>query len=101
MKKLLLLTLSCIISYVITAQNQPDSIYAVVDGNYVTIYDSGSFRNCGALYDMIITKDGYQLTWLQDDYGMAAYCYCNFDLSVTAGPLDAGHYFVDVYYTEI
>ena len=49
---------------------------------------------------MSINQLGHQIDWYQIDTGQAAYCYCNFDLSVTYGPLEAGDYNVNVYYTE-
>lgn len=79
---------------------QQSIIYAEVEGEYVTLGEDQAFRNCGALYFMEIEQDQDLITWYQVDTGMAAFCYCNFDLAVTYGPLEPGDYFVEVYYTE-
>lgn len=99
MKKIILFILVCLFQFSLIAQN--DSIYVVVNGNIATIHQDGTVRNCGALYEMIITKNGQDITWLQKDTGDVAYCLCHFDLSVTIGPLDPGNYLVGVYSTEI
>jgi hypothetical protein len=80
--------------------SQKSSVYAVVDGNNVTIWEIGAGRNCGAIYEMQVEMEGNSIDWYQVDTGMAAYCTCNFDLSVTFGPLQPGDYTVNVYYTE-
>ncbi len=100
MKKLILILIVGSVSIGLIAQNLPDSIYAYVDGNNVTIWDVGSYRNCCSFYEMIVIQDEYHLKWLQNDIGDACYCMCNFDLFVAIGPLEGGSYTVDVYYTE-
>jgi hypothetical protein len=80
--------------------SQESDIYAVVDGNNVTLWETGAYRNCGALYLMEIDLVDHHIDWYQVDTGLAAYCYCLFDLSVTYGPLEPGDYSVNVYYTE-
>lgn len=78
-----------------------DSIYAEVDSNYVTLWQTGAFRNCGAEYNMNVTEDGFSLNWYQENVGYYAYCTCNFDLSVTTGPLLQGNYTANVYVREL
>jgi hypothetical protein len=50
---------------------------------------------------MHVDLENYQIVWLQEDTGAAAFCICNFDLSVTIGPLSSGTYNVLVYHTEV
>lgn len=78
---------------------QSQDIHATVDGNNVTLWETGAERNCGAVYEMAITPNDHHIKWIQHDTGMLAVCLCIFDLSVTYGPLEAGDYTVDVYYT--
>lgn len=80
---------------------QNDSIYVVVDGPNATIWQTNTQRNCGAIYQMDIVSDAYNISWYQIDTGATAYCICNFDLSVTIGPLEGGEYFVDVFSTDV
>ena len=80
--------------------SQDPDIFAVVDGNNVTLWETAAYRNCGALYFMDVDLDDHHLDWYQVDTGMAALCYCTFDLSVTYGPLEPGDYSVIVYFTE-
>jgi hypothetical protein len=81
--------------------SQNETIYAEVNGNTATIWQTGTERNCGALYEMLITLDDFHLQWLQRDTGDLVFCMCNFDLSVTVGPLISGMYYVDVSHTEV
>jgi len=83
------------------SQAQNRDIYADVQGNMVTLWQTAAERNCGALYQMNVELENYQMTWLQQDTGAAAFCICYFDLSVTLGPLSPGTYDVLVYHTEI
>lgn len=101
MKKLLITLVLLPMSLFCFSQFNQDSLYAVVDGNSVTLYDQGAYRNCCAVYEMIITRQGQQLTWLQQSAGEICYCMCYFDLQVTTGPLEAGSYVTDVYYNDI
>jgi hypothetical protein len=75
-------------------------IHATVDGNNVTLWETGAQRNCGAVYEMTVNLEDYHMKWVQVDSGMIAFCLCTFDLSVTYGPLEQGDYSVDVYFTS-
>jgi hypothetical protein len=99
MKITIILLVSLLIFNFAKAQYQ--SIYADVQGNIATIWETEAERNCGALYQMNVDLENYQIIWIQQDTGAAAFCICNFDLSVTIGPLSSGTYNVLVYHTEI
>jgi hypothetical protein len=77
-----------------------DSLFALVQDNRVTLWDMDAHRNCGSMYVMEIDRENQLINWIQRDTGDYAYCYCTFDYSVTFGPLEAGLYSVNVYYTE-
>ena len=76
-------------------------LYAEVDSNYVTLWHTGTQRICGASYEMEIFIDNSQIDWLQHNIGEMAYCVCNYDLSVTIGPLSDGQYAVNVSSIEL
>ena len=72
---------------------------AEVLNNSVILHNDTVCRNCGALYSMQITSPGnHLLSWLQRDTGQAAFCLCDFNLSVTVDSLEAGIYTTFVYY---
>jgi hypothetical protein len=99
MKFLTFGSLILFISLTFAESSQSQNIYASVDGNIVTLWETGTQRNCGAYYEMTINLNDHYMKWVQLDTGMDAYCLCVFDLSVTYGPLETGDYTVDVYYT--
>jgi len=80
--------------------SQSQNIFAYVNGDTVTLWETGAYRNCGAVYTMEINIIDHQIDWYQIDTGLAAFCLCTFDLSVTYGPLGPGSYNVNVYYNE-
>jgi len=84
----------------VNAAPYPDSLFAIPDSNRVTLWDMHARRNCASEYRMEITRDGQHLTWIQRDTGSYAYCYCTFDYYLTYGPLEAGEYTTDVFFTE-
>ena len=98
MKRIVLLLIA--VTGVISACGQIPDIYAVVNGNEVTLWQTAAQRNCCALYQMEVDQYDFTITWLQKDTGDVCYCICHFDLSVTFGPLSAGNYTADVYCTE-
>ncbi|MFH1120739.1 MAG: T9SS type A sorting domain-containing protein [Bacteroidota bacterium] len=77
------------------------SLSAEVQNNSVILRNDTVTRNCGALYTMGITwLSNDTLIWLQTDIGDAAYCFCNFNLSVTLDSLSPGDYVVKACYTQ-
>jgi len=78
---------------------QVEVFFAEVDSNYVTLYNSYAYRNCCAEYDMQINQDDFKIDWIQYDTGFTCVCVCNFDLSVSFGPLNDGYYYAEIYYT--
>lgn len=96
-------TISCLITFTLitfSEFSQSQNIFAYVNGDTVTLWETGAYRNCGAVYTMEINIIDHQIDWYQIDTGLAANCFCTFDLSVTYGPLEPGFYNVNVYYNE-
>ena len=77
------------------------NIFAEVDSNYVTLWQTNTSRNCGCYYTMDVTTENLQIDWYQINIGDGAFCMCNFDLSVTIGPLLPGNYNTDVFSREL
>ncbi len=98
MKRIVLLLIA--VTGAISVCGQIPNIYAVVNGNEVTLWQTAAQRNCCALYQMEVDQDDFTITWLQKDTGDVCYCICHFDLSVTFGPLSVGDYTANVYCTE-
>lgn len=75
---------------------------AEVYGDTLILKNDTVNRNCGAFYTMGIINPGNDtLIWMQTDIGDIAFCYCNFDLSVTIDSLSPGDYVVKAYYTDL
>lgn len=75
---------------------------AMVQDHSVTLRNDTVNRNCGASYTMGISLPGSDtLIWMQNDTGGVAYCYCNFNLSVTIDSLSPGNYVVMAYYNDL
>lgn len=100
MKTLRISFLSILLLASLCSFSRNDTIFAVVTGDTVTIWQTEAWRNCGAVYEMIIEGSDHHLSWIQSDTGDAAFCLCYFDLSVSFQVPEPGHYEVDVYYTE-
>ncbi len=94
MKKLLLI-LTFMLTYTFVYPFD-GNIFAIVENDTVTIWDTAAFRNCGALYDMQVVLENNHITVYEVDTGCSANCMCYFDLSVTIASLDPGYYTVDV-----
>ena len=78
-----------------------EHLSAEVKGDTVVLKDDSAYRNCGAHYSMEFSYiSGGTYRWTQRDIGSVAYCYCNFDLSLTIDSLEPGYYTVNTYYTN-
>jgi len=100
MRTLKIAICSILFFYATQATAQYDSLFAVVSGDTVTLWQTGAYRNCGAAYRMEIEQSDYEIIWYQIDTGSAAYCFCYFDLSVSFQISESGTYHADIYYTE-
>ena len=81
------------------AYPQPqDSIFVIISGDTVHIWNTGAYENCGCLFrmDVSISNDTIYVTEV-DTASDWAYCLCNFDLCVSVTGLQSGNYFVEVF----
>ncbi|MHC1776834.1 MAG: T9SS type A sorting domain-containing protein [Lentimicrobium sp.] len=94
-----------LLPYIAVSQCDPSGmglLSAEVHGDSLILKNDTASRNCGALYTMGISMLSTDtLIWLQTDIGDVAYCYCNFDLSVTIDSLSPGDYVAKAYYTDL
>lgn len=82
-----------------SAYPQPqDSIFVIISGDTVHIWNTGAFENCASLFrmDVSISSDTVYVTEVDttEDY---VYCLCYFDLCASVTGLQAGSYNVAVY----
>jgi hypothetical protein len=79
-----------------------DSVFVVVQGDTVQIWDTPAHTNCCSLFDFDITVSNDTITWIERDTShQACKCYCSFDFNATIIGLDAGSYVVEVYRSSI
>lgn len=79
---------------------------ALVNRSSVILKDDTTARNCGASYQMQIdvtagSQNTHNIKWLQYDIGFEAGCDCHFNYSVSLDSLENGHYYTNVFFTEI
>jgi len=93
-------TLTLVLLFLSLGGFAQSSIFAVVDGNNVTLWQTNTERNCGSQHGAVIILENNHINWYQVDTGGVANCFCIFNLSVTLDPLPAGEYTADVYGIE-
>ena len=105
MKLLLKVLRICLLLAIVFSGNlfaQTDTIYAIVEGDSVTIHHDQTHRNCASQFLFDVRQENFQLTVMESDTSKEwVYCLCYFDLSVGIGPLLSGEYSVEVYGTDI
>ena len=89
--------ITCFLGF--SAYPQPqDSIFVIISGDTVHIWNTGAFENCASLFrmDVSISNDTIYVTEVDtaEDY---VYCMCYFDLYVSITGLQSGNYEVLVY----
>jgi len=97
--KISTLILFCL-SNMLFAQSPYDTIYAVVNGNSVTIHQDNAYQNCGfqPFLENVAFINDTTIEWYQTDtIGTIYGCGCFFDYSVTLDSLQPGHYLVNVF----
>lgn len=96
MKKIALLFFLMVIAYA-----QSDSIYATIEADTVTIWHTGSNRNCGSLFELQVSVEDHSITVTEVDTAtMWTTCECLFDLSVSITGLAPGVYNADIFATD-
>jgi len=97
MKALLILIAS--ILFVITAYAETeDSVFVIISGDTVQIWNTGAYENCGCLFrmDVMVSNDTIYVTEV-DTASDWAYCMCSFDLCASVTGLQNGTYLVKVF----
>lgn len=75
-----------------------DSLYAVVHGDTVTIWNKNVDSNCGSKYDFLVTIGRDTVTVVERDTSTERMrCNCLFNLSVSVTNLDSGKHVAMVY----
>jgi hypothetical protein len=97
MKALLILLASILLFRVIYAQTE-DSIFVIISGDTVHIWNTEAYENCGCLFrmDVIVSNDTVYVTEV-DTTSDWAYCICYFDMCASVTGLQSGTYFVNVF----
>ena len=78
---------------------QKDSVFTIVSGDSVTIWDTRAEENCASRFAfsiVMLDSNGIALTEI-DTVGPAANCGCIYDLSTTLVGLATGRYSVNVF----
>jgi|GEM_PF-962425 len=109
MKKVFFTLIGIIMMSSLMAQYPPyggGKLKAIVNGSTVILKDDTTDRNCAANYQMQIdltagSHNNHTITWLQYDIGWEAGCDCHFNYSYSLDSLESGHYYANVFFTEV
>jgi hypothetical protein len=94
---LCLLFVACSISFA-----GGDSVFVMVQGDTVQIWDTRVDANCCSVFDFSIAVSNDTVIWVQRDTAhQVCYCNCMFEFNATITGLDAGNYTVEVYRSSI
>ena len=96
MKKAAIFILTVLLSAVYPQEN----IFVTINADTVTIWHTGTTRNCCSLFDLTAQVDGSIITVTEVDTGDYCYCECLFDLSISITGLDPGAYTVEIFGTD-
>jgi hypothetical protein len=79
-----------------------DSVFVVVQGDTVRIWNTQAHTNCCSQFDFQITVSNDTIVWVERDTSLQqCNCYCGFDFNATIIGLAAGSYVVQVYRSAI
>ena len=68
-------TLTLVLLFLSLGGFAQSSIFAVVDGNNVTLWQTNTERNCGSRHGAAITLENNHINWYQVDTGGVANCF--------------------------
>lgn len=96
MKAIFILIASILIVTTIYAQTE-DSVFVVISGDTVHIWNTGAYENCGCLFrmDVLLSNDTIYVTEV-DTTSDWAFCMCSFDLCASVTGFQNGTYMVNV-----
>jgi hypothetical protein len=75
-----------------------DSIFVIISGDTVHIWNTGAYENCGCLFrmDVMVSNDTIHVTEV-DTTSNWAFCMCYFDMCASVTGLQNGTYLVEVF----
>ena len=82
-----------------TAYSQPeDSVFVIISGDTVHVWNTGAYENCGCLFrmDVMVSNDTIYVSEV-DTTTSWAYCYCYFDMCASVTGLQNGTYLAKVF----
>jgi hypothetical protein len=96
--KVLFILIASILLLSTTYAETEDSVYVILAGDTVQIWNTGVYENCGCLFrmDVIISNDTIYVTEVNTSSDWA-FCICAFDLCASVTGLQTGTYFVNVF----
>jgi len=75
-----------------------DSVFVIISGDTVQIWNTGAYENCGCLFRMDITLSNDTIYITEVDTSTDwMYCMCHFDLFASVTGLPNGMYYVEVF----
>ena len=85
-------------SFLAAYPQQEDSIFVIIEGDTVHIWNTMAYENCGCLFrmDFNVSNDTIFVTEM-DTTSDWAYCICYFDLCASITGLQSGTYFIKVF----
>jgi hypothetical protein len=90
----ILCALLCIITlHVATGRAAEDSVYVTVNGDYVTVWNTGVQANCVSLF-LMATRLSYDTLYVDetDTSTTRVRCICTYDLNVSTSGIPSGSY---------
>jgi len=97
MKNLFIMIISILFITTSLAETE-DSIFVIISGDTVHIWNTAAHENCGCLFnmDVMVSNDTMYVTEA-DTATDWAFCMCYFDLCVSVTGLQSGTYYVNVF----
>jgi hypothetical protein len=98
MKYMTVICLLFLVTGPLAAAPNSDSIFVILSGDRVTIFDTHSLGNCGSQYRSSLTLSHDTLRWVRTDtVGPIARCICPHDFSISFKGLPGGRHIAEVY----
>ncbi len=96
--KALLILIASILFVITTYAETEDSVFVIISGDTVQIWNTGAYENCGCLFrmDVVVSNDTIYITEV-DTSSDWANCMCAFDLCAFVTGLQNGTYLVEVF----
>jgi len=95
----LLIVLTTVLLIISNTYAQEDSVFTIISGDSVTVWNTNLFENCGSrfAFDVIMCGSDSIIITETDTVGPMANCPCYYDLSITLIGLGIGDYTVIIY----